>query len=230
MRGALTQTQLASAVLLTATPSHAAELDASPAYRLTIEPGAPAVARSAEAYQTDTAYRLRSAEVAAPPPPVDNRPFAQEIDRAARDAGVEPALVHAVVQVESAYRPDAVSPNGAVGLMQLLPGTAQRYGVTNLTQVDQNLLAGTRHLRALLDTFGTRLDLVLAAYNAGEGAVRRHKNAVPPYPETRNYVPAVMSRYKRSEEPEPLHLHITPTQVEYLQGTRLSQDALSKLQ
>ncbi len=182
-----------------------------------------------EPYQLQAAdYRLLSdvkiEPAPAPASPEPDKPFAKEVLLAASEAGVEPGLVHALIEVESGYRPHAVSPKGAVGLMQLLPETAQRYGVSNLTSVSDNLRAGTRHLRTLLDTFGERLDLVLAAYNAGEGAVRKYNNTIPPYRETRDYVPAVLKRYRKAEQPraEPS----TPASRDYLPGTRLDPAAL----
>jgi soluble lytic murein transglycosylase-like protein len=124
-------------------------------------------------------------------------PYAKEIERAAREAGVDPALVHAIVFVESGYDAKARSPKGAVGLMQVLPETAARFGVRDPRQSPEaNLRAGTRYLRALMTLFNNRLDLVLAAYNAGENSVLGHGGAIPPYPETRAYVPAVLSKYR----------------------------------
>ena len=193
-----------------------------------------------EPYQVRAAeYRLAApldaipapaGSVAAPADDVPEKPFAREVLQAATEAGVEPGLVHALIEVESAYRPGAVSPKGAVGLMQLLPETAQRYGVTNLTNVPENLRAGTRHLRSLLDLFGERLDLVLAAYNAGEGAVRKYNNNIPPYRETRNYVPAVLKRYRVPVKPQPTPVTPAPPAAkEYLPGTRLDPLALRHL-
>jgi len=106
---------------------------------------------------------------------------------------LDPDLIKAVAYAESAFKPDAVSPKGAVGLMQLMPATAAMYGVTNLTDPDQNLKAGAQHLRTLMDEFNGDLTLVLAAYNAGSGAVRR-SGGVPAYRETRNYVRKVRER------------------------------------
>ena len=193
-----------------------------------------APARAAEPYQQDTGYRIAvdtpAPPAAAEPPsqPNDGKPFDREITAAARDAGVEPALVHAVISVESAYRPDAISPKGAIGLMQVMPGTAQRYGIGNPADLHNNLRAGSRHLRTLIDMFGDRLDLVLAAYNAGEGAVRKHKNSIPPYRETRSYVPAVMSKYN-PPKPGPLPPPKVSLQREYMPGTRMESDAPTRL-
>lgn len=115
-------------------------------------------------------------------------------------------LLRAIVHVESRFNPDAVSPAGAIGLMQLMPATARQLGVeqplTSLRDPRVNLRAGARLLRGLLDSFPGRLDLALAAYNAGEGAVRRHRG-VPPYEETRNYVQLVMGRYEALRDGRP---------------------------
>lgn len=124
--------------------------------------------------------------------------FTDLIANAANRNGVEERLVHAVIQTESAYNAGAVSPAGAVGLMQLMPGTARRYGVTNRTDPVQNVDGGTRYLKDLLAMFNYNLGLAVAAYNAGENAVIRHNNSIPPYPETRNYVRQVLSLYHRS--------------------------------
>jgi len=110
---------------------------------------------------------------------------------AARRHGVAPLLVRAVIRVESAGDPRAVSRKGAAGLMQLMPATATRYGVANRFDPAQNVEAGTRHLRELLDFFNQDLVLALAAYNAGEDAVLRYGRTVPPYAETRRYVARV---------------------------------------
>jgi soluble lytic murein transglycosylase-like protein len=114
---------------------------------------------------------------------------------AAEKSRLDPALVKAVIAVESAYDPGAVSPKGATGLMQLIPGTAQRYGVKVIADPKENIGGGTRYLRDLLDLFQGNLQLALAGYNAGEGAVQRYKNTIPPYPETQNYVKLVMQFY-----------------------------------
>jgi hypothetical protein len=111
------------------------------------------------------------------------------IAQAAAEHDVDPALVRAVIKVESSYRPDARSQKGAMGLMQLMPATAREYGVEDAYDPGENIDAGVRHLRSLLDRFD--VPLAIAAYNAGEGAVRRHKG-VPPYKETREYVRKVL--------------------------------------
>ena len=138
--------------------------------------------------------RIEPAAAPAPPveeevesPPLPARPFAAIIDAVAVRHGVDPALVYAVIEVESAYRPAARSPKGAMGLMQLMPATAKRYAVADPFDPLANIEAGTRHLRSLLDRYDDDVDSALAAYNAGEGPVRKF-GGVPPYPETLRYV------------------------------------------
>ncbi len=118
------------------------------------------------------------------------RPYAEIVADVSARHGVDPLLVHALIEAESAYRPTAVSPRGAAGLMQLMPATLARFGVADPYDPATNIDAGTRYLRILLDEFGTRG--ALAAYNAGEAAVRRF-NGVPPYAETRRYVGHVLA-------------------------------------
>ena len=110
--------------------------------------------------------------------------------------GLDPALLHAVVTVESGYNPKALSRRGAVGLMQLMPATAKRYSVSDIWDPKQNLNGGASYLRDLLSMFNNNLSLALAAYNAGEGAVIQHGNRIPPYAETRTYVPSVLQHYR----------------------------------
>jgi soluble lytic murein transglycosylase-like protein len=115
-------------------------------------------------------------------------PFEELIAEHAQKQGVRPDLVRAVMQVESAFNPRAVSPKGAIGLMQLMPATARQYGVANPFDPAENVGAGVAYLRALLDRYQNDETLALAAYNAGPTAVDRHGQTVPPYRETRNYV------------------------------------------
>lgn len=122
---------------------------------------------------------------------------APSIRKNARRYKVDPALVMAVVHTESAYDRKAVSRAGAVGLMQLMPQTAKRYGVTDRTNAEQNITGGTQYLRHLLERYKFDIKLALAAYNAGEGAVLKYGNKVPPYPETQAYVKKVVSRYQK---------------------------------
>jgi len=126
------------------------------------------------------------------------------IDRAAAASQLRPALIHAVVRAESAYQSDAVSPKGAVGLMQLMPATAARYGVTDRADPAQNLRGGTEYLRDLLKMFDNDLQLALAAYNAGENAVIRYGNKIPPYKETQGYVRKVVRFYHAMKSGEQL--------------------------
>ena len=112
--------------------------------------------------------------------------------------GVDPYLVYCVIRQESGFRTGATSAVGAMGLMQLMPGTAARYGVTNPYDPAQSIAGGTRYLANLLRLFGGRVDLALAGYNAGEGAVMKYGNRVPPYRETQNYVRTIGTRYAQS--------------------------------
>jgi soluble lytic murein transglycosylase-like protein len=116
------------------------------------------------------------------------------VHAAAKKYGVDEKLVHAVIKTESTYRKSAVSKKGAAGLMQLMPATAERFGVSDRMDERQNIEGGVRFLKFLLDTFKDT-KLAVAGYNAGEHAVMRHKNRIPPYPETQNYVGLVMAAY-----------------------------------
>jgi len=116
------------------------------------------------------------------------------VHAAAKKYGVDEKLVHAVIKTESTYRKAAVSNKGAVGLMQLMPATAERFGVSDRMDERQNIEGGVKFLKFLLNTFKDT-KLAVAGYNAGEHAVMRHKNRVPPYPETQNYVGLVMAAY-----------------------------------
>jgi soluble lytic murein transglycosylase-like protein len=131
------------------------------------------------------------------PPFIMKLPYHDEVVAAARGAGLEPALIHAVIYVESAYNPAAVSPKGAVGLMQLMPDTARRYGVIDSKDPVQNIRGGTQYLTDLKRMFENDLALVLAAYNAGESAVLRSGRSIPGFPETLRYVPRVLKEYER---------------------------------
>lgn len=129
----------------------------------------------------------------------NKKKFADLVNEAANRHQVDARLVHAVIQAESAYNASAISSAGAVGLMQLMPGTAKRYGVVDRNNPVQNIDGGTHYLKDLLKMFNSNLDLAVAAYNAGEGAVMKYNNSIPPYPETQNYVKTVLALYdKRS--------------------------------
>lgn len=140
--------------------------------------------------RTARGFRAIRADTASLPPP--------EIDRLVRQAAnhvqVDPNLVHAIIQIESDYHPDAVSNKGAMGLMQLIPATAMRFGVKNPFDPKQNIEAGVTYLKYLLDLFGGDLSLALAAYNAGENSVLR-QGGIPYYTETRDYVRKVADLY-----------------------------------
>ena len=123
--------------------------------------------------------------------------YKQIIAEVSRIYGLENALLHAVVFMESGYRSNAVSRKGAVGLMQLMPKTAKRYGVADPFDSVQNLHGGAKYLRDLLKTFNNDISLVLAAYNAGESAVVKHGNRIPPFRETEDYVLRAIGFYKR---------------------------------
>ena len=112
--------------------------------------------------------------------------------------GVDPYLIYCVIRQESGFRAGVTSHAGAMGLMQLMPGTAARYGVTNAYDPAQSIRGGTRYLADLLRLFGGRVDLALAGYNAGEGAVLKYGRRVPPYAETQNYVRTIGARYAQS--------------------------------
>lgn len=112
---------------------------------------------------------------------------------------VDPYLVYCLMSQESKFIMNATSPKGAQGLMQLMPGTAARYGVTNPYDVAQSIMGGTRYLKDLLKMFNGRVDLALAGYNAGENAVIKYGYTVPPYDETRNYVRLIIARYGKKQ-------------------------------
>jgi len=127
--------------------------------------------------------------------------FADLIHNAAHRQGVDPALVQSVIHVESCFDPQAVSRVGAHGLMQLMPATAADLGVTDRFDPAQNIDGGTRYLAAMLDRFEGDLDLALAAYNAGPGAVERH-GGVPPFRETQNYIQRIRAQYDGNGRPD----------------------------
>ena len=131
--------------------------------------------------------------------------FEPFLKAASKEFAVDTALLKAVMAAESGFDPDAISPKGAVGLMQIMPATAERYGLRadqqksieeKLTDPGTNIRLGARYLRDLQRMFPDQQDLVLASYNAGEGAVQQYKNTIPPYPETRNYVQLVTQIYQ----------------------------------
>ena len=136
-----------------------------------------------------------AAPAAAPSPATKPASLADLVDNAARKYGLPPAFVRAVVAVESGYRPDAVSPKGAIGLMQLMPATARELGA-DPNVPEQNVDAGTRYLRDLLLKYDNHAYHALAAYNAGPGAVDKY-HGVPPYRETQAYILNVLRNWRK---------------------------------
>jgi len=128
----------------------------------------------------------------------NKKKFHPLIESIALNHEIDPKLLHAIIRAESAYDPNAISRAGAVGLMQLMPGTAKRYGVSDRRNPNQNITGGTRYLKDLLAMFNSNLKLAVAAYNAGENAVVKYRNSIPPYPETQNYVKKVLAFYKKT--------------------------------
>jgi len=137
---------------------------------------------------------------------------AEYVDEMAKKHNVDPALIRAVIAAESGYNPSATSRKGAQGLMQLMPGTAQQLGVHDAYNAKQNLDAGVRYLRALLDKYNGDLDKALAAYNAGEGAVER-AGGVPNIRETRDYVRRITDNYYHSDSSGTRRWIPTPRQI-----------------
>lgn len=165
--------------------------DANGVIHFTNKPSTPRYADMQRvSYIPDSSHRTRS---------VNPARFSPLIEQAAREHQIDKGLLHAVITVESGYDPQAVSHRGAVGLMQLMPQTARRYGVKNLYDPAQNIQGGARYLRDLMGKFDNDLILTLAAYNAGEAAVTRHGNRIPPYRETWSYVPKVLDIYRRHQ-------------------------------
>ena len=148
-------------------------------------------------YRIPTSGEMRpNAWSSSGPVTIDIGKYVPIIANAAKLHGLDPKLIHAVIRAESGYNARAMSPKGAVGLMQLIPATAQRYGVNNINDPSENIYGGTRYLRDLLTMFNGNVELALAGYNAGENAVIRAGNRIPNYPETMAYVPKVMNFYR----------------------------------
>ena len=147
-------------------------------------------------------YRLRAPWGRATDP-IDNpllaeRPYQHQVAGAAKEHNLDPALIHAVIAAESNYNPNAVSPKGAVGLMQIMPDTGRRFGLKNaeLKEPQKNIRAGVQYLAELIVMFEGDLKLALAGYNAGENAVLRYGRKIPPFAETQAYVPRVLRTYE----------------------------------
>lgn len=166
----------------------------------------PTVYPNGMALRTDWAGLPRDAGLRIAPPPGGWRSAAATatpalqsmIDEVAEKYGHDARLLSAIIHVESRFNPEAVSPKGAIGLMQVMPATGERMGVAagRLSDPASNLHAGARYLRLLMDMFDGEQELAIAAYNAGEGAVIRHGRRIPPYAETQNYVRQVLELYE----------------------------------
>lgn len=121
----------------------------------------------------------------------------QLIQNTAHKYALDPALITAIIAIESGFDPEARSSKGALGLMQLMPATARQYGVFNLRNPSENITAGTQHFKKLVDTHNGNIALALAAYNAGDGSIKKNAKRIPPYPETMLYVSKVLAFYER---------------------------------
>jgi soluble lytic murein transglycosylase-like protein len=121
------------------------------------------------------------------------------VQRVADKHRVDPELIHAIIRAESDYDSFALSEKGAMGLMQLMPDTATQYGVGNVFDAAQNIEGGTKYLKDLIRLYNGKTKLVLAAYNAGQEAVKKYGGKIPPYQETRDYISRIMARYNKSE-------------------------------
>jgi soluble lytic murein transglycosylase-like protein len=163
--------------------THFSNVPADSRYQLLIATPSDAAAASPKAASID--WLARSAK------------YDGLITGAAKSAAIQAALVRAVIVVESGFNPRAISKKGAIGLMQLQPATARRYGVKDIYDPEQNVRAGAHYLSDLLARFDSNLELALAAYNAGEDAVERYGRHIPPYQETLSYVPNVLRVYRR---------------------------------
>lgn len=169
-----------------------------------VEQGAPVLLTNIEVRDRRAAWTIRTGP--AMPPIVKSAlaaapaPYQLEVSAAALEYGVDLDLIHAVIATESNYVSNAVSPKGARGLMQLMPALAKQYGVTDALDAAQNIRAGVRYLRYLLGAFDDNRELALAAYNAGEQAVRKYGRRMPPFPETVKYVRSVERKYRERKQ------------------------------
>ncbi len=153
-----------------------------------------------------------AAEPSAPPAGID-----EAVARIAAEHSLSPQLIHSVIKVESNYNPHAISNKGALGLMQLIPATARRFGVTDVFNPVQNIQGGAKYLRYLLDLYHNNFPLALAAYNAGEAAVARY-GGVPPFAETRNYLILVGRRLAEAKKAEAAHAAAAPAAVQAVES------------
>lgn len=165
-----------------------------PRYRLYMRERASAEGKAGRVRVTLDSKRPGTLQM---PTAMHRRPYHEHVLAAAKAYALDPALIHAVIAAESNYRPTAVSPKGAIGLMQVMPATGARYGVSAkaLRRPETNIRVGARYLAWLIGHFQGDLELALAGYNAGENAVIRHGNRIPPFAETRAYVPRVLNYY-----------------------------------
>lgn len=212
MRKPIKPLALLCALALLAAQAAAADATANSAAKL---------AAGGNPYRLDVAsadYRLvGTAESAAKTPGANVSPqLSRMIERESRAQRLDPALVNALIRAESGYRTDAVSPKGAVGLMQIMPETARRFGAHDVSEPQANLRAGTAYLRYLLQKYAN-VPLALAAYNAGEGAVAKYGNRIPPYAETQNYVREIGKSLPGASAYMP---------KEYLPGLRMESESL----
>lgn len=187
---------LGMATVCSALPAYAQNVPVSPLVWTTVTPETQAEPLSA----TSTPAAIQSQKIisAALPP----SPYNTLINNVAQEFKLDTHLLHAIVETESGYRANAVSPKGATGLMQVMPATGRRFGFYNLREPVANLRAGATYLKWLLNEFNNNIELAVAAYNAGEGAVRKYGERVPPYRETQSYVRQVLARAARNRGTE----------------------------
>jgi soluble lytic murein transglycosylase-like protein len=217
------------------TPAQAKPAARNKRLKLTARTTAPAASNAANpsAHAAGSSNAVRPSAVAYTPSPAASAPVAKSlqgfstgdpvvdsyiVESASRN-GVDPLLIYSIMHRESSFRRMAVSPKGARGLMQLMPGTAARFGVANIFDPRQNIEGGTRYVRFLLDTFDGDVRLALAGYNAGEGAVVKY-GGVPPYSETREYVRRISERYDMIRDPSTARTaqHVSRSQIAKLKA------------
>ena len=185
---------LASLIALPAQADIYAFKDASGVIHFTNVPSDPRYAGMVRApYRVSTPKPVKTSYR----PPLNPDRYAPLVEKVAREHSVDRALLQAMIATESGFDPYAVSPKGAVGLMQLMPETARRYGVRNRYDPAENIQGGAKYLRDLMQKFNNDLSLTLAAYNAGEDAIIQYGNRIPPYRETLQYVPRVLTLYRQ---------------------------------